>query len=51
MTASIHVNNRTVVHKSSNGIVTVFPDVYKTSTQGGPLPFQYRYVERHGEGQ
>jgi len=41
MAATINVNNRTVVHKSSDGIVTVFPDVCKTPTPGGPVPIPY----------
>jgi len=41
MPATINVNNRTVVHKSSNGIATAFPDVCKTPTPGGPVPIPY----------
>lgn len=41
MPATINVNNRTVVHKSSNGVVTVFPDVCKTPMPGGPVPIPY----------
>ena len=41
MAATINVNNRTVVHKTSDGIVTVFPDVCKTPTPGGPVPIPY----------
>jgi len=41
MAATINVNNRTVVHKSSEGMVTVFPDVCKTPTPGGPVPIPY----------
>ncbi len=41
MPASINVNTRTVVHKSSNGIATAFPDVCKTPTPGGPVPIPY----------
>lgn len=41
MPASVNVNTRTVVHKSSNGIATVFPDVCKTPTPGGPVPIPY----------
>lgn len=44
MPASINVNNRTVVHKSSQGVVTVFPDVCKTPTPGGPVPIPYPNV-------
>jgi uncharacterized Zn-binding protein involved in type VI secretion len=41
MPATINVNNRTVVHKTSNGIASVFPDVCKTPTPGGPVPIPY----------
>ncbi len=41
MPASVNVNTRTVVHKSSNGIATAFPDVCKTPTPGGPVPIPY----------
>ena len=41
MAATINVNTRTVVHKSSNGVVTVFPDVCKTPSPGGPVPIPY----------
>ncbi len=44
MPATINVNNRTVVHKSSNGISTAFPDVCKTPTPGGPVPIPYPNV-------
>ncbi|GAB4229317.1 MAG: hypothetical protein OHK0028_03350 [Deltaproteobacteria bacterium] len=41
MPATVNVNNRTVVHASSNGIATAFPDVCKTPTPGGPIPIPY----------
>jgi uncharacterized Zn-binding protein involved in type VI secretion len=41
MPASVNVNTRTVVHKSSNGVATAFPDVCKTPTPGGPVPIPY----------
>ena len=41
MAATINVNKRTVVHKTSDGVVTVFPDVCKTPTPGGPVPIPY----------
>ena len=44
MPATINVNTRTVVHKSSNGIATAFPDVCKTPTPGGPVPIPYPNV-------
>lgn len=44
MPATANVNTRTVVHKSSNGIATAFPDVCKTPTPGGPVPIPYPNV-------
>jgi hypothetical protein len=41
MPATVSVNFRTVVHASSNGIATAFPDVCKTPTPGGPVPIPY----------
>jgi hypothetical protein len=41
MPASVNVNMRTVVHASSNGIATAFPDVCKTPTPAGPVPIPY----------
>jgi hypothetical protein len=39
--ATVNVNERTVVHKSSSGVATAFPDVCKTPTPGGPVPIPY----------
>jgi uncharacterized Zn-binding protein involved in type VI secretion len=44
MPATVIVNFRTVVHKSSNGLVAGFPDVCKTPTPGGPVPIPYPNV-------
>jgi hypothetical protein len=44
--ATINVNNRTVVHKTSGGVVTVFPDVCKTPTGGGPVPIPYPNIAK-----
>ena len=42
MAATVNVNTRTVVHKSSNGVVTApGTDVCKTPTPGGPVPIPY----------
>jgi len=41
MPATVNVNMRTVVHKSSNGIATAFPDVCKTPSPVGPVPIPY----------
>jgi len=34
-------NSRGVVHKGSGGMSTVFPDVCKTPSPGGPVPIPY----------
>jgi len=41
MAAKTNANKRTVVHKSSTGILTAFPDVCKTPTPAGPIPIPY----------
>jgi len=41
MPATISVNFRTVVHATSNGIATAFPDVCKTPSPAGPIPIPY----------
>jgi hypothetical protein len=41
MPATVSVNFLTVVHKTSNGITTCFPDVCKTPTPAGPVPIPY----------
>ncbi|SMF57672.1 protein of unknown function [Alteromonadaceae bacterium Bs31] len=41
MPATINVNMRTVVHKSSDGVSIAFPDVCKTPSPGGPIPIPY----------
>lgn len=46
MAATINVNKRTVVHKTSEGISSAFPDVCKTPTGAGPVPIPYPNVAR-----
>ncbi len=41
MPAKTAVNNRTVVHKKSDGVASAFPDVCKTPSPGGPVPIPY----------
>lgn len=41
MPATIIVNMRTVVHKTSNGMVSFMPDVCLTPTPAGPVPVPY----------
>ncbi len=49
MGASINVNNLTVVHKSSSGIATAFPDVCKTPTPAGPVPIPYPNIAKSSD--
>jgi len=44
MPSSVGVNFLSVVHKSSTGVTTAFPDVCKTPTPGGPVPIPYPNV-------
>lgn len=44
MPATINVNERTVVHASSSGVATAFPDVCKTPSPAGPVPIPYPNV-------
>ncbi len=41
MAATVFANSRGIVHKGSGGMSTVFPDVCKTPTPGGPVPIPY----------
>lgn len=44
MPATVNVNFRTVVHATSNGVATAFPDVCKTPSPAGPVPIPYPNV-------
>ena len=41
MPCTVFVNGRGVVHKTSGGMSTVFPDVCKTPSPAGPIPIPY----------
>jgi len=47
--ATVNVNSRTVVHASSNGIATAFPDVCKTPSPGGPIPIPYPNIAQSSD--
>lgn len=49
MGVTVGVNNKTVVHKSSNGVTTAFPDACKTPTPGGPVPIPYPNVAKSSD--
>ena len=41
MPCTVFVNGRGVVHQTSGGLSTVFPDVCKTPSPAGPVPIPY----------
>ena len=49
MGATVNVNFRTVVHASSSGIATAFPDVCKTPSPGGPIPIPYPNIAQSSD--
>lgn len=49
MAVTVGVNGLSVVHKGSNGITTVFPDVCKTPSPAGPVPIPYPNVARSSD--
>lgn len=49
MGATININNRTVVHKSSGGVSVASPDVCKTPTSAGPTPIPYPNVSKSAD--
>lgn len=49
MPATVSVNMRTVVHASSSGLVTAFPDVCKTPSPGGPIPIPYPNIAQSSD--
>lgn len=49
MPATLNVNTRTVVHKSSSGIATAFPDVCKTPSPAGPVPIPYPNIAQSSD--
>jgi len=44
MATTVSANKRTLVHKSSDGIATAFPDVCNTPSPAGPVPVPYPNV-------
>ena len=42
-------NCRGIVHKGSNGVSIVFPDVCKTPTPGGPVPIPYPNIGKSSD--
>ena len=49
MPSTVYANSRGVAHKASGGMSTVFPDVCKTPTPGGPVPIPYPNIGRSAD--
>lgn len=49
MAQTTYANSRGIVHKGSNGVSVVFPDVCKTPTPGGPVPLPYPNVGKSSD--
>jgi hypothetical protein len=49
MPVTVGVNDMSVVHSSSSGITSAFPDVCKTPSPGGPIPIPYPNVAKSGD--
>jgi hypothetical protein len=49
MPVSVGVNKMSVVHGSSNGISSAFPDVCKTPSPGGPIPIPYPNIAQSSD--
>lgn len=49
MAQRTYANSRGIVHKGSNGVSIVFPDVCKTPTLGGPVPIPYPNIGKSSD--
>ncbi len=49
MGVTVGVNGMSVVHSSSSGITSAFPDVCKTPSPGGPIPIPYPNIAKSGD--
>lgn len=49
MGVTVGVNGMSVVHASSSGISSAFPDVCKTPSPGGPIPIPYPNVAQSSD--
>ncbi len=49
MPATVNGNKLTIVHASSTGIATMFPDVCKTPSPAGPVPIPYPNVAQSSD--
>ena len=49
MSSKVFANGMGLSHKRSGGVSTVFPDVCKTPSPGGPVPVPYANVGRSAD--
>ncbi len=49
MPSTVFANNMGLSHKKSGGVSTVFPDVCKTPSPGGPIPIPYPNVGKSSD--
>ncbi len=49
MASTVFVNGRGIAHKGSGGMSTVFPDVCKTPSPGGPIPIPYPNIGKSAD--
>jgi hypothetical protein len=49
MPCTVFANGRGIAHKGSGGLSTVFPDVCKTPTPGGPIPIPYPNIGKSAD--
>jgi len=49
MSSKVFANNMGLSHKRSGGLSSVFPDVCKTPSPGGPVPVPYPNVGRSAD--
>src|SRR5690554_7349484 len=49
MAQTTFCNTRGIAHKGSGGMSTVFPDVCKTPTPGGPVPIPYPNIGKSSD--
>lgn len=49
MPCTVFANGRGIAHKGSGGMSTVFPDVCKTPTPGGPVPIPYPNIGKSSD--
>ncbi|HEX3846097.1 MAG TPA: DUF4150 domain-containing protein [Steroidobacteraceae bacterium] len=49
MPGKVYANKRGVAHGGSGGMSTIFPDVCKTPTPGGPVPIPYPNIGKSAD--